>query len=459
MKKYFNVLSFFLLFGIMMPACNEKPDVSTTKKSPVNKKVMRMNRSSYNQLLEDLDDLDISFGLTSVSEISEFEGWDFTDIGGSWEVTAADANGACAGIGAGAAGGAAIGAAVGGPAGAAVGAATGTIVLGIVVGALNSIAEFQKEKEEEENNNTDELKAAINLTNPFAYYPQGNRFAYGSLTPIGSEIGELHNWLVSEMLADIDSTFNTMDALLEYVCTNNFTTLSTHYTSQLISVIQAYLYDNATDILSYTGDSGIALLGQEYPDEMDVIKHYAFVMTQSTTFFNRYQYTMDFMNIIDYMYQNESISEESALLINGTISTMYCSKTAWNYIQPDPFWVNNYIVCGNNSWYMTNNHEALSLLIGTSPDITFVGYPYMDSDTIKRIYIYAESPENVSLQNSIHSLLSDEVFTNTINSVTILENYRNCNPIETGIYPVLPAAGYDDYFYIDLEQRSDIPNN
>ena len=441
----------------MMQSCKNEQDVPVTEKTVSPKKLVRMNQNSYDQLLEDLDDLDLSYGLSSVNEISEFEDWDFTDIGGSWEVAAADANGACAGIGAGAAGGAAIGAAIGGPAGAAVGATTGTIVLGIVVGALNSYAEFQKEKEEEDNN-TDELKAAINLTNPFVYYPQSNRFTYGGVTPIGSDIGELHNWMVSEMLEVIDGTINTMDALLEYACTNNFTTLSTHYTSQLISVIQAFLYDNATDILSHTGDSGIALLCQEYPDEMNIIRHYAYVMTQSTTFFNRFQYTVDFMNIIDYMYQTETISEESALLINGAISTMYCSKTAWNYNQPDPFWTNNYILYGNNSWYMTNNHEALSLLIGTSSDITFVGYPYMDGDTIKRIYIYADSPENISSQNSISSLLADEVFTNTVNTVTVLENYRNCNPIETGSYPILPAAEYDDYFYIDLEQRSNIPN-
>ena len=139
MKKYFNVVSFILIIGMIMQSCKEEQAVSMTEKTVTPKKVVRMNQNSYEQLLEDLDDLDSSYGLTSVSEISEYEDWDFTDIEGSWEVAAADVNGACAGIAAGAAGGAAIGAAVGGPAGAAAGAVIGTTVLGVVAGAVNSI--------------------------------------------------------------------------------------------------------------------------------------------------------------------------------------------------------------------------------------------------------------------------------------------------------------------------------
>lgn len=444
MKKYFNVVSFILIIGMIMQSCKEEQAVSMTEKTVTPKKVVRMNQNSYEQLLEDLDDLDSSYGLTSVSEISEYEDWDFTDAGTDWDIVSADAEGASAG--------AEIGKTIGGTKGAIIGAVIG--------GAVGSLAEFflERDDENENENESEGMLAAIDLSNPFVYTPQNNRFAYGGLAPIGSEIGELHNWLVNEMLAEIDSTTTTLQDVLAYAYSTSFTTLNTHFTPQQIMDVQAYFYENETDVLSYLGDDGPSMLCQDNPEEMSIIKHYAYVLTQSTEFFSRFQYTMDFMNLIDYAYNNESISKESAELINGTISTLYCSKTAWNYIQPNPFFTNQFIVCGNNSWYLTNNHENVMTLIGSSPDVAFVGYPCMDNDTIKRIYIYADSPENTDLQYNIYSLSTAEIFTNTVNAVTVMENYRNCYPIATGNYPILPAAGYDDYFYIDLEQGSDIIN-
>lgn len=450
MKRYFNLVSFILIAGMVMQSCKEELAVSSAGKTVPPKKVVRMSQNSYEQLLEELDDLDLSYGLTSVSEIAEYEGWDFADMGSDWDIVSADAEGANAG--------AEIGKEIGGTKGAIIGAVIG--------GAVGSLAEFFLKRNDENSNvnehaneqGNEEEQAAMDISNPFDYNPRSNRFSYGGLAPIGSEIGELHNWLVYEMLASMSPTTVTLEDVLEYAYSTNFTTLSTHFTPQQIMDVQAYFYENKTEVLSYFGESGLSILYQDNPEEMNIIKHYAFVLSQTTQFFDRFQYTMDFMNLIDYEYNNGSISKESAELINGTISTLYCSKTAWNYIQPNPFFTNKFIVCGNNSWYLTENQESLASLLSGLQDIGFVGYPYIDNDTVKRIYIYANSPENMNLQYNIASLLADETFTNTVDTVYNIDNNSNCLPIATGIYPILPAAGYDDYVYIDLEQWLDIIN-
>ena len=440
MKKYFKLLPLFLAIGLMMQSCKEEFNIPTTEETtPAVKKAARVNQNSYAQLLDDLDNLDLSYGFSSVSTISAYEDWDFTDVGGSWSVVAADAEGACHG--------ADIGERIGGTWGAVIGA--------VVVGSVSSVAEFIKEKND---NDHDNMQIAINPTRPFAYDQYENRFYYGGWAPIGSEIGDLHNSMVSELLAEIDSSncISTLSDIFEYAYSTNFSTLSTlstHYTPQQILGVQAYLNTYETDILSDLEDDEMTTLWQDYPDEMEVIKHYAFVLTQTTTFFDRFQYTMDFMTNVHLAYQSELISEESALMINGTISTFYCSKTAWNYIQPDPFFANEFIICGNNTWYLTDSQSQLQLLLGSNPDINFIGYPYISNDTIRRIYVYADSPLNATLQNNntFISLFNNTTFTNAITTVSVIDNYRNCASIATGNYPIYPAAGYEDYVFIDLE--------
>lgn len=442
MKKYFNVLTLFLTIGLMMQSCKEEINIPTVEEiTPTAKKAARMNQNSYAQLLDDLDNLDLSYGLSSVSEISDYENWDFSNTGGSLGIVAADAEGACHG--------ADIGERIGGTWGAVIGA--------VVVGAVSSVAEYIKEKND---NDHDNMQIAINPTLPFKYDQYGNRFHYGGWAPIGSEIGDLHNSLVNELLAEIDSSHSitTLADIFEYAYSTNFSTLSTHFTSQQISEVQTYLSGHETDILTDLENDAMTTLWLDYPDEMEIIKHYAFVLTQTPTFFDRFQYTMDFMTNIYSAYQSELISEESALIINGTISTFYCSKTAWNYIQPDPFFTNEFIICGNNAWYLTNNLDNLQLLLSGDQNINFIGYPYISNDTIKRIYVYADCPFNTTLLNSssLMSLFNNTTFTNTITAVSIMENYRNCYPIATGNYPIYPATEYEDYVFIDLEEQLDV---
>lgn len=81
MKKYFNVLTLFLTLGLMMQSCKEEINIPTIEETtPTAKKAARMNQNSYAQLLDDLDNLDLSYGLSSVSEISEYEDYVFIDL-------------------------------------------------------------------------------------------------------------------------------------------------------------------------------------------------------------------------------------------------------------------------------------------------------------------------------------------------------------------------------------------
>lgn len=434
MKKYFYQLMILFIIGATMQSCKE--DIN----APVNETVATQNvnkSASWDQVQQQLNVLDMSYGLTknirrspsipeTIGQIPS-DDWDLSSMGVNWTIVVADAIGAINGgrwfWGT-------------GPWGVAAGA--------VVVGGLHSLQAYLL---------TNNTQAVINSTNPFVYVPQENRFAIGGAAPIGSEIGELHNCLVKEVLENENIT---IESLYEYMYTTDFTTLSTHYTTQQISEMQYYMMQYESEVTNFQLEDNIYMLSQEYPDEMNIIKHYAYEVSQALEPYDWLHYTRDYMMVVDNAYQNNLISEESALMINGAISTLYCSKTAWNYIQPDPVFTDKYIIHSNDSWILTNNHEHLMLLL-ESEHVDFVGYPYIENDTIKRIYVHTESPYNMMFPDSevLPYLYEDGIFTNTTNAIQYMDNNLTCQPIAIGSYPIHSAVGYDNYVYIDLEQYID----
>ena len=435
MKKYFYYLMIFLIIGVSMQSCKED------KNAPANETIASQNANqsaSWNQVEQQLKALDMSYGLTKnirrspsipggIEEVPNYTDWELSDMGFSWgTIIAADA----------------IGAGRGSKKGHDMWGRPGAIVGGVVVGAAYSIVAWIED---------DGVQSVINPDHPFVYFPQGNRFNIGGVAPIGSEIGELHNCMVKEMFENNRiSTSTSIESLYESMCTMDIESLNIYFDSAQILPIQSSLLELESDILSFYGDDMSAMLSQEYPDEMNIIKHYAYVVSHETEPFDMYQYTRDYMMLIDEAYQNDFISEESALMVNGAISTLFCSKAAWNYIQPDPFMTTRYVVNTDDEWYMANP-ENLEILLAIGTDINFVGYPYIENDTIKRIYVYANNAYNREYANDsiIRTLLNG---TNYENTVSDRINYYNAYlPISTNMtYPIYPAEGYDNYIYIDL---------
>ena len=452
MKKYFYYLMIFLIIGVSMQSCKED------KNAPANETIASQNANqsaSWNQVEQQLKALDMSYGLTKnirrspsipggIEEVPNYTDWELTDMGFSWGVAAADADGACTGIGAGLGLGGAIGSAI--PAiGTSVCAVIGGTLGGIVVGAIFSINAYKEE------NGT---QVVIDPNNPFIQIsiPTGNRFAYGDNAPIGSEMGDLHNNLVNELLQDANfMALDSKEEMFEYIRTASLTTLTAYFTSEQVAEVLSYLADYQTTL-----DWSSPMESADYSMELNVIKHYAYEVSQALEPYDWLNYTRDYMMVVDNAYQNNLISEGSALMINGTISTLYCSKTAWNYIQPDPVFTDKYIIHSNDSWILTNNHEHLMLSL-TSEYVDFVGYPYIENDTIKRIYVHTESPYNMMFPDSevLPYLYEDGIFTNTTNTIQCLDNNLTCQPIAIGSYPIHSAVGYDNYVYIDLEQYID----
>ena len=448
MKKYFYYLMIFLILGVSMQSCKED------KNAPANETIASQNANqsaSWNQVEQQLKALDMSYGLTKnirrspsipggIEEVPNYTNWELTDMGFSWGVAAADADGACTGIEAGLGLGGAIGSVFPGI-GTSAGAVGGGIVFGVIVSAIFSINAYKEE------NGT---QVVIDPNNPFIQIsiPTGNRFAYGDNAPIGSEMGDLHNNLVNELLQDANfMALDSKEEMFEYIRTASLTTLTAHFTSEQVAEVLSYLADYQT-----THDWSSPMESADYSMELNVIKHYAYEVSQALEPYDWLHYTRDYMMVVDNAYQNNLISEGSALMINGTISTLYCSKTAWNYIQPDPMFTNKYIIHTNNSWILTNNYSNLMSLLALG-HVDFVGFPYIEDGNIKRIYVYSESPYNMMLTDNevLSSLYEESFYTNTTNTIQCMDNNLTCQPIANGSYPIYAATGYDNYVYIDLE--------
>lgn len=439
--------------GITMQSCKEDTNAPSLENQVTQPKA---NVASWNQVQQQLKALDMSYGLTKnirrapcipegIDQVLYYNNWELDDMGFNWAVANADADGVYEGITAGGGMGAAIGFLSGGPAGSAWGTLIGGAIGGVAWGAFRSVSKYI------ELNGT---QVVINPSHPFIYIPHGNRFADGNLAPVASELGDLHNCLVSEMLQDANfMELTSLEDRFDYICAANITSLSDYFTSSQIAEVQAYLADNRTYLLDSI-DIYTQMITQVYVDELNIIKHYAYVVSQTTTPFDMEQYTSDFMQLVDDAYADNQISEESALIINGTISTMYCSYTAWNYIQPDPYQTTLYAVNTDDMWYFVRR-EQLDAIIAGGDTINFVGYPYIDNDTLKRIYVYANNSYNVNYANdSVMQILFDgTVYENETSDWTAYNLSLDNNPIPTGYYPIYPAEGYDNYVYIDFEDQ------
>lgn len=433
MKKYFYGFVIFLFIGITLQSCQEDKNAPSLENQVTQQKA---NVASWNHVQQQLKTLDMSYGLTKnirrapgIPETYEYipscSNLIFPNRRG-WEIARADAEGASYGSDLGSFWG-----------------ARGRVIGAVLVGGSFSLIEYVTGREE----------YMINSNNPFIYTPQENRFSfYGTNAPIGSEIGDLHNCLIYEMLHDESfGACASLEDMFNYMCIEaNCSSLNTQFTAQEISNVQAFLYQNKTFILANQGNWE-AQIGS---DEFNVIKHYAYVISQETEPFDMQRYTYDYMMLVDEAYQNNWISEESAIMINGTISTMYCSYTAWNYIQPDPYQTTLYAVNTDDMWYFVRR-EQLDAIIASGDTINFVGYPYIDNDTLKRIYVYANNSYNVNYANdSVMQILFDgTVYENETSDWTAYNLSLDNNPIPTGYYPIYPAEGYDNYVYIDIEQQ------
>lgn len=433
MKKYFYGLVIFLFIGITMQSCKEGKNAPSLEKQTTQQEA---NTASWNQVQQQLNALDMSYGLTknirrapglpgNIDQVPYHNNWELADMGFSWgHVIVEDA----------------IGAAEGASRGYEYGGKWGALIGGVILGGLYSIQAYIEENG---------AQVAINPSSPFVYSLTGNRFSDGATAPIGSEIGDLHNCLVSEMLQDANfMALTSLEDMFDYMCIANITSLSGYFTSSQIAELQAYLADNRTNILDSI-DWSTQMIAQGYVDELNIIKHYAYMVSQTSIPFDMEQYTSDFMQLVDDAYTNNQISEKSALLINGTISTMYCSKTAWNYIQPDPYQCTRYILHGENMWYLADSQEEAEAIMNTEVSIDFVGYPYIENGVIKRVYIYANSSYNVALSGSfMQSLLQDVTFANTSN---VVWSNTGTYYISMGTFPIYPSSGYADYVYVDFE--------
>ena len=192
----------------------------------------------------------------------------------------------------------------------------GAIIGGLVYGAAYYIDAYWRECEQED---------GICALYPSADTPQKNRPAKNRHAPIGSEIGELHRCLVREVLecGQIPSSM-TREELYEYMCTADFATLNAHFTAQQIRIVRSGLMDYA-EALAYQGNDIEAVLLSGCPEEVEIINHYVNAVARTAGPFERQRYTHDYMRLVDKACRANWISEESAILINGTISSL--SKT------------------------------------------------------------------------------------------------------------------------------------
>lgn len=325
---------------------------------------------------------------------------------------------------AGGAGGWLLGNAPGAVLGGALGTLFGAVVSAIPYSLVWSIAAIQMSIDEPLE--PEDLVYSIDYDNPIRDFSTGSVFFDSNISY--ANVGYLHNYVISEMYNSRCSLFTmSQPDIVAYLFENVFEATSGHEDEY------AQLYDRIyTNIESDYADAHGSNVLQEYDEYIDMYFDCLDRISECAWF----NFTEDYMRIVDEELNGND--EERLMLINGSISTFFYSKSLWNTYAPS---INSgtYIVFNieNGSWELLETDAICELythMLSAGNNI-LVFVPRIVNNELTALFLY----------DSISDLLYPQSFSNVIisdDSVTITSSVESLIEIGDSTNIVLPIDTY-----------------
>lgn len=319
-----------------------------------------------------------------------------------------------------------------------------TAVAFAVAGALCSYGEYVKQRDD----STSSVVAykddffAVDLRSPIgSYKPHLNEFLPAA---IGSKIGMYHNYAIAELCTNQDyahlryeaseDVFSAFSDIL--VNAGIYTTDDVEYMKQVV------LENNLLETWKQSSD--------EFTGEQESVLISEFLSTISEiNESSRYDYICQYMQIIDDAYRHGELSEESASLVNGAVSTWYYSHCLWKYYIPLNGCASAYMLeTADGEWYVTSSLDKVSVML-SADSVIAVGIPQIADGHITEIYFFEDMDGFLERDWNVPSYYTSDYI--TISEV-ITDIDINLNEL-VGTYVLQDVQDRNDVRYASMEWR------
>lgn len=312
-----------------------------------------------------------------------------------------------------------------------------------VAGALCSYGEYVAQRDDS-TNSVVAYKGeffAIDLRSPIGEYrPHLYEFLP---TTIGSNVGMYHNYAIAELCTNPDYANLRYEASEDvFSAFGDILTKAGVYTTDEVNYMkQAVLKENLLETW------------KQRSDEFDIGQECALVSEFLTTISemdesSRYDYICQYMRIINDAYTRGELSEESALLVNGAVSTWYYSHRLWNYYIPLNGCASAYMLeTEDGKWYITSSLDKVRVMLETN-HIIAVGIPQIIDGRIAEVYFFEDMDGFLEMDLGASSCYTSDHI--TISEVTLdTEIDINFDGLE-GTYALQDVRDRNDVRYVSI---------
>lgn len=313
-----------------------------------------------------------------------------------------------------------------------------------VAGAFCSYGEYVKQRDD----STSSVVAykddffAVDLRSPIgSNKPHLNEFLPAA---IGSKVGMYHNYAIAELCTNSDYAHLRYEASEDvFSAFGDILVNAGIYTTDDVEYMKQVVLEN--DLLETWKQSGDEFIGEQ---ESVLISEFLSTISELNES-SRYDYICQYMQIIDDAYMHGELSEESALLVNGAVSTWYYSHCLWNYYIPLNGCASAYMLeTADGEWYITSSLDKVHMML-VADSIIAVGIPQIANGHITEIYFFEDTGGFLETDWKVPSCYTSDYI--TISEVTT-DIDINLNEL-VGTYPLQDVQDRNDVRYASMEFR------
>lgn len=313
-----------------------------------------------------------------------------------------------------------------------------------VAGAFCSYGEYVKQRDD----STSSVVAykddffAVDLRSPIgSNKPHLNEFLPAA---IGSKVGMYHNYAIAELCTNSDYAHLRYEASEDvFSAFGDILVNAGIYTTDDVEYMKQVVLEN--NLLETWKQSSDEFIGEQ---ESVLISEFLSTISELNES-SRYDYICQYMQIIDDAYMHGELSEESASLVNGAVSTWYYSHCLWNYYIPLNGCASAYMLeTADGEWYITSSLDKVHMMLVTD-SIIAVGIPQIANGHITEIYFFEDTGGFLETGWNVPSRYTSDYI--TISEVTT-DIDINLNEL-VGTYPLQDVQDRNDVHYASMEFR------
>lgn len=267
---------------------------------------------------------------------------------------------------------------------------------------------------------------------------------------IGKNVGPIHNRLIinAYMTNGLNPNLVIDDETLFNMVSNEHTNPLHLQYSDIADLMHEAHHMSDTQL--------IASLNAQFYDELHIINH-VYEVSLNLDSVSLLAYTNQVMEIVNDAYSHSLISDNSAYMINASVSTLAHTRLLWKSYLPD-YRLNNLFMCylaENRKWVLCNRSQLASLC--SNNYVPYVGIPGIVDGRCSEIFFYPSHTLFYGANNPHYSQLSTETnleITNETSFDKMINIYGNSffDKMLINEYHIREVPNEDHIYYVSFDE-------